>query len=151
MSTENASITVTNRPKPGKKYFSVQEATQALEYVSRVVGDITDRYRQAVEIRQQIEQAGPDQTLEDLRDAYEGLMDQLNEFIDELALVGVELKDFERGLIDFPALHEGREVYLCWHRGEQGIVAWHEIDSGFAGRQDVALLEDEAAAPGKTG
>lgn len=150
MSTEHASITVANRPKPGKKYFTVQQANQALEYVSRVVDDITDRYRQAVEIRQQIEQVAPDQTLEDLRDSYEGLMDQLNEFIDELALVGVELKDFERGLIDFPALHEGREVYLCWHRGEQSIVAWHEIDSGFAGRQDVAQLEDEAAARGKT-
>lgn len=54
--------------------------------------------------------------------------------IDEL---GVILKDLEVGLVDFPAHHNGREVYLCWRLGEDHIRWWHEMDSGFAGRQPL--------------
>jgi hypothetical protein len=53
--------------------------------------------------------------------------------------LGILIKDLEMGLIDFPTLRDGREVYLCWRLGEQGISWWHEIESGFAGRQ---RLED---------
>ncbi len=45
------------------------------------------------------------------------------------------LKDLERGLVDFPALIGGREVFLCWESGEDDIEFWHEIDSGYAGRE----------------
>jgi len=140
MHAHDAFATVSSEPKPGKKYFSIGEANEALNYVSRVANDIADRYQRAVEVRRRIERPGTNKSLKRLRDEYESLMDELNEFIDELALVGVELKDFERGLIDFPALHEGREVYLCWQRGEGSIHAWHEVDAGFAGRQDVQTL-----------
>ncbi|MAE63393.1 MAG: hypothetical protein CMJ18_03905 [Phycisphaeraceae bacterium] len=140
MNTHDMSTVVSNEPKPGKKYFTIHEANRAVPYVSRVADDISDRYQRAVRIRQQIEHPDPADSLDELREQYEMLMDELNEFIDELALVGVELKDFERGLIDFPALHERREVYLCWQRGEDAILAWHEIDSGFSGRQDASLL-----------
>lgn len=140
MYAHDAFATVSNEPKPGKKYFSVCEANEALNYVSRVADDITNRYQRAVEVRRRIEQPDGNSPLEQLRDEYESLMDELNEFIDELALVGVELKDFERGLIDFPALHDGREVYLCWKRGEESVHAWHEVDAGFDGRQDVRAL-----------
>jgi hypothetical protein len=63
-----------------------------------------------------------------------------------LHLVGVELKDFERGLVDFPALHQDREVLLCWHRGEDEIAFWHELDAGFGGRQSVELLREKVAS-----
>jgi len=53
------------------------------------------------------------------------------------------LKDYEMGLIDFPAVHQGREVYLCWKLGEKQIVAWHEVDAGFSGRRDVKELRAE--------
>ena len=140
MSGENAAATVISPPKPGKKYFALDEAERALPYVRRVADDIADRYERAVSVRQRIEQTDMEDPLEELRDEYEKLMDQLNGLIDELGLVGVELKDFERGLIDFPSLHEGREVYLCWQRGEDTIQAWHEVDTGFAGRQEIATL-----------
>ncbi len=60
--------------------------------------------------------------------------------IEELQAVGVELKDFDQLLLDFPAIHEGREICLCWHQGESSVNAWHEVGAGYAGRQDVALL-----------
>ena len=53
----------------------------------------------------------------------------------ELDAVEVVVRDLDRGLIDFPALREGREVYLCWEEGEDEIGYWHEIDAGFTGRQ----------------
>jgi hypothetical protein len=53
----------------------------------------------------------------------------------ELESLGVQLKDFERGLIDFPSLREGRVVLLCWQLGEGDEVEWwHDVDAGFAGR-----------------
>lgn len=54
-----------------------------------------------------------------------------------IADLGVEIKDLERGLCDFPALHEGRVVYLCWVLGEDRIEWWHDLETGFAGRQPL--------------
>ncbi len=47
----------------------------------------------------------------------------------------IVLRDLDRGLIDFPALRDGREVYLCWIDGEPDIEFWHDLDAGYAGRQ----------------
>jgi hypothetical protein len=47
----------------------------------------------------------------------------------------IVLRDLDRGLVDFPALRDGREVYLCWVDGEPDIGFWHELDAGYAGRQ----------------
>jgi hypothetical protein len=49
----------------------------------------------------------------------------------------IVLRDLDRGLIDFPALRDGREVYLCWIDGETDIAFWHELDAGFAGRREI--------------
>ena len=50
---------------------------------------------------------------------------------------GVDVKDLDHGLIDFPSLREGRIVYLCWRLGEDRIAYWHELDAGFAGRRPL--------------
>jgi hypothetical protein len=47
----------------------------------------------------------------------------------------VQVKDLDRGLVDFPALMKGREVFLCWELGEDDVEHWHELDGGFAGRE----------------
>ena len=130
-------------PRPGRKYFTVQEANEALPYVRRVLEDIRRAFREALELKRRLEQQMPGDETDDLRRRYDHAYEELNRFRDEIESVGVELKDYDAGLIDFPALHEGREVLLCWRSGEQKIEAWHEIPDGFAGRQDVALLEEE--------
>ena len=53
----------------------------------------------------------------------------------ELQAVEVVLRDVERGLVDFPSLRDGEEVYLCWLEGEPEVSHWHPPDAGFAGRQ----------------
>ena len=53
----------------------------------------------------------------------------------------IEIKDVDRGLIDFPALRAGREVFLCWEMGEEDIEFWHELDAGYRGRERLSDLE----------
>jgi hypothetical protein len=50
---------------------------------------------------------------------------------------GIVTRDIDRGLVDFPALREGREVYLCWELGEDGVDYWHELEAGYGGRQPL--------------
>ena len=50
----------------------------------------------------------------------------------------IMLRDLDRGLVDFPALRDGREIYLCWQEGESEIGFWHEPEAGFAGRRPLA-------------
>jgi len=140
MSSEHTA-TVAHPPRKGRKYFGLAEANRALTFVARVVNDISLSYREAMDIRRRLEHPNPDDVPDALRAQYERAMDRLNELVDELKLVGVELKDFDSGLIDFPAIHEGREIHLCWKRGEKQILAWHEVEAGFSGRQDVTLLQ----------
>jgi hypothetical protein len=50
---------------------------------------------------------------------------------------GIVLRDIDRGLVDFPAVLEGQEVYLCWELGEDEVDHWHDLDSGYRGRQPL--------------
>lgn len=50
---------------------------------------------------------------------------------------GIVVRDIDRGLIDFPAIRGGEEVYLCWELGEDRVAWWHELDAGFGGRQPL--------------
>jgi hypothetical protein len=77
-----------------------------------------------------------------LAEAAEGVEDagrSLAATIDELAALGVQVKDVDEGLIDFPALRHGETVLLCWKLGEDEIRYWHTLEGGFAGRQELPL------------
>jgi hypothetical protein len=47
----------------------------------------------------------------------------------------IVIKDMERGLVDFPAIVSGREVFLCWEQDEEAVEFWHDLDTGFGGRE----------------
>jgi len=47
----------------------------------------------------------------------------------------IQIKDLSRGLIDFPSLRDGREIFLCWEKEEDDIEYWHDLESGYAGRE----------------
>jgi hypothetical protein len=61
--------------------------------------------------------------------------------IDRILEEGVQVKDIEAGLLDFPSLRDGHEVLLCWRVGEGAIEFWHGTDEGFAGRKPVDPVE----------
>jgi hypothetical protein len=66
---------------------------------------------------------------------YAALLVQLTSLVGDLEALGVQLKDFGRGLVDFPSLREGRVVLLCWQLGEgDRIEWWHDVEAGFSGR-----------------
>jgi hypothetical protein len=65
----------------------------------------------------------------------------LEAVIDQLLEAGVQVKDVDEGLLDFPSLRDGEEVLLCWRVGEGAIEYWHGTDEGFAGRKPVDPVE----------
>lgn len=65
------------------------------------------------------------------------MLQHFNACLTTLQELGVELKDLDQGLVDFPSYREGQLVYLCWKRGEDRIRFWHGLESGFAGRQPL--------------
>jgi len=60
-----------------------------------------------------------------------------NDLMQKVEAVGCEVKGIREGLIDFPSLREGREVYLCWRMPEKEILFWHDLNTGFSGRKPI--------------
>jgi hypothetical protein len=121
------------------KIFTVQEANALLPDVRTIVGKIQRAHRQLSKYREEATKAAeaaerggggfPDGV------AYAVVLTQLTTQLTDLETLGVQLKDFERGLVDFPSLREGRVVLLCWQLGEgDELEWWHDVDAGFAGR-----------------
>src|SRR3954451_19466611 len=61
----------------------------------------------------------------------------LQRTLGELQAMDIVLRDLERGLVDFPSMRDGEEVYLCWEEGETEIGYWHDQDSGYGGREPL--------------
>ena len=59
--------------------------------------------------------------------------------VEELQRLGLQVKDLDEGLVDFPALRRDEEVLLCWRLGEEEVAFWHTVDEGFAGRRPLPL------------
>jgi hypothetical protein len=126
-----------------RRTFCVEEANRALPFVNRVVSDIVDLHEQIVLCRRTMERIemglhGGEQSLYEAE--YRRNMGRLRELVRELDLVGVDLLDFERGLISFPTLHNGREAALSWHLGEEEVMFWHEPEAGMEARESIATL-----------
>jgi hypothetical protein len=130
-----------------RKYFTVAEANATLPLVRAIVRDIMELAHNLRERQDRLTRARPSERTvmleahaEELQQAeaeFERDQDRLAEYARELKNLGVELKDYFTGLVDFPSRLDGREVYLCWRFGEDEIAHWHELDAGFAGRQKI--------------
>jgi hypothetical protein len=87
--------------------------------------------------REALSEAGPTNGGGDPgRTVSEGFV-ELRDSIAELRELEVVLRDLDRGLLDFPSIRDGDEVYLCWQEGEDAIEYWHEPEAGFAGRRPL--------------
>ena len=62
---------------------------------------------------------------------------KFNDLMNDLKNKGCVMKGINQGLVDFPAMRDGKEVFLCWKNPETKITHWHNLDSGFAGRQEL--------------
>src|SRR5689334_15620831 len=121
------------------KLFTIQEANALLPHVKTIVEKIQQAHRRVAQYRDEVKEAaeaaekGGGGVSSGI--AYAQALTQLTAAITELEALGVQLKDFERGLVDFPSLRDGRVVLLCWQMGEgDELEWWHDVDAGFAGR-----------------
>ena len=121
------------------KLFTIQEANALLPSVRTIVARIQQAHRRVAQYRDDAKEAaeaaekGGGGISSGL--AYAQALTELTTRIAELEALGVQLKDFERGLVDFPSLRDGRVVLLCWQMGEgDELEWWHDVDAGFAGR-----------------
>lgn len=123
-----------------EKYYTVEEANAMLpelrvlvEGIQTARDEILATYPAAVPVLQQVtlnsggREANP----------YAAAIWRLNARVRRLVSMGVQLKDLDRGLVDFPAWREDQEVLLCWHLGEDEVTHWHDLESGFAGRKSL--------------
>ena len=121
------------------KIFSLEEANALLPTVRGILQRIRRAHKRllsyqtaAKEAADAAEQGGggmPDGV------RYAVILMDLTTLMSEIESLGVQLKDFSRGLIDFPSLRDGRVVLLCWQLDEGDSVEWwHDVDAGFAGR-----------------
>ncbi len=122
------------------RYFSVDEANDALLTISPLMDAIQAIRRDILARRPEVwpvieKAAGNGGSKAASRMAVN--FEQLDKLVHQIQDMGVILKDINTGLLDFPALRDGTEVYLCWRFGEGYIAFWHEIDAGFSGRQPI--------------
>lgn len=115
------------------KYFSPSDAVRTLPLVKRIVEDILQTTKEmrlyAEDVNGQIE-----------NDPYiKKMAGRVEEFITELEEIGCFYKDwnFTIGLVDFPSVIDGNDVFLCWRSDEETIKFYHDLDSGFAGRKRI--------------
>ncbi len=116
-----------------KKLFTPQKANQALPLVKGIVEDILNAGQ---EIRALASQIGPnaEKDPEVMR-----IMAQLEGYFDEIESIGCSYRDwnFSMGLVDFPAVIDKKEVFLCWRSDEAELKFYHDPETGFAGRKPI--------------
>ena len=118
-------------------HYTREEARRLLPKVKewlRKLLRLNERLRQAGAKVEQLMSSGQDRggaTVEEYLRLQSDCLEILRAFEKRQILV----KDLGRGLVDFPAILDGREIFLCWEQGEEDIEFWHEIDAGYAGRE----------------
>ncbi|MCK6456444.1 MAG: DUF2203 domain-containing protein [Phycisphaerae bacterium] len=125
-------------PDAARKWFTVEHANRALPLVRRIVSDIVAQYKVVSALQDALVNPADgtsSERLREMKDDADNALDHLRELVEELREVGCELKDWQRGLVDFPCQRDGREILLCWQLGEDSVEHWHESDAGFSGRQ----------------
>ena len=130
-----------------QNYFTVDEANQKVPWLEVQLQDIVSLGKNIQRLRLDLDNilrkgssnghGDIDQYVVGNHKETDAAVDRLRNLAQEINDSDIILKDLEQGLVDFPTLWEGREVYLCWLLGESSIQFWHEIDTGFAGRQPL--------------
>ena len=141
MSERNRVAQAVKRRK--RKFFSVQQANKSLVLLQRIVGEIIDEYNQLLQVEELIEKAEETNSthrLGEYRKELVRLVDAVHGCLEEIDTVGVTVRDFRTGIVEFPAMYEGREIRLCWVYGDEKISYWHELDSGLYSREEIESL-----------
>ncbi len=122
-----------------ERHYTLEEANAALGWVAEAIeqlraarAGLTDE-----EARDALAEAGPQNGGGDAGRVVSEAFLELRAALTRLQGAEVVLRDLDRGLVDFPSMRDGREVYLCWEEGEEEIGFWHDPDAGYAGREPL--------------
>jgi hypothetical protein len=141
-------------------FYSIDDANAALEEVEPILQALRDERQELIRLRDRalagragagaggsgggtgddIDPADLMEVERIVRLKMQGLIDQMQAGVTRLDEMSVQLREIESGLIDFPALVAGRQVWLCWRLGEGDIEWWHELETGFSSRQRLIDL-----------
>ena len=138
--------------------FTLKEAQNLLPILECLLRKATESKKRVDEIDNEFQQVNPRimmhgglqvdiVPLAHLRAERDKLAQTITDTLAEIAAMGVQIKDLDIGLLDFPCLVEGKVVLLCWKLGEETITHWHGTDEGFAGRK---LVTEKIANAGRT-
>jgi hypothetical protein len=121
------------------RHYTVEQANAALDFVSERIERLRAARVQLTdeEARAALEEAAPTNGGGPPGLVVSEAFLELQRALADLQEMEIVLRDLERGLVDFPALRDGREIYLCWEEGEQEIAFWHDPDSGYGGREPL--------------
>ena len=130
------------------RFYSIDDANAAMAEVEPILVGLRDERKELIRLRDRALAGRASGTTDGetkeaerlLRLRMQGLIDQMQAGVMRLDELGVTLREIETGLIDFAALVNGRQVWLCWRLGEGPIEWWHELDTGFASRQRLIDL-----------
>ena len=125
-----------------KKHFSVGEANQLVPQFTQYFDQIFTLHENMKKDRREKEQmtqslsknGGWSKSAEYLDNSF-----KVSKIIDKILSTGAVVKDLQRGLVDFPHISEGKEIFLCWQVGENEVKFWHDLESGYSGRQPLYL------------
>jgi len=123
------------------RIFTLTEARSLLPRLRKLVGRVVREREILLDMRVDIDAARENADLgggSPSGPAYLKHLIAFSEAVQEIEVLGVHVKDFRTGLVDFPYERDGRIIYLCWRLDEDDIGWWHDTDSGFAGRQPLA-------------
>ena len=130
-----------------RRYFALEEAQGLVAWLEETFEALAPLAERASQLRDQIQalldrmqrNGGGDLDEQLARDriSLQQTTSQIERGLRPVQQRGILVKSVEQGLVDFPSLRDGREVYLCWQMGEQEIGFWHEVDAGFARRQPL--------------
>jgi len=123
-----------------QRYFTRQEANDLLPVLKPLIKAMFHARDELLtlqpELQETLEKAINNGNSHVSRSALDA-MSRLKDAVAKVHSFGVEVKDVNRGLIDFPSLRNGEIVYLCWIFGEEQVGFWHTLEAGFAGRQPL--------------
>jgi hypothetical protein len=130
------------------RHFSLDEANRALRDITPLLYRLREIHTAVTRARERLDvlwaRLGKGEPVLDeltaVRRQIEALTQEAASVLRRLDETGCILRDVEMGLVDFPAVVEGREVFLCWRLGEEAITYWHGIAEGFAGRKPLSAL-----------
>jgi hypothetical protein len=122
-------------------FYTIDRANDRLEALEPVLTQLRDQRDELRELKVAFDatEAGPEH--ERLRLRMQGVIDQMQAGVVRIDSWKVSLRDIATGLVDFPALASGRQVWLCWRLGEADVAWWHELEAGVAGRQALIDLK----------